>query len=139
MTTRTARLRLRNPASLDGYVDGAWWPRTRDLPTELSLLLDDLTIDGHPVSRVIFNRSFWSASVRQILVGDHVVRLGGFTTPGTNMVNFIDNTGSRRRLDVLVIDPDADPSFAERALELASTTGNALRAADIISQSQSAA
>ena len=33
------RLRLRPKALTTGYVDGAWWPRSRDLAAELPALL----------------------------------------------------------------------------------------------------
>jgi hypothetical protein len=38
------RLRLRPKALTTGYVDGAWWPRSRDLAAELPALLAVLTV-----------------------------------------------------------------------------------------------
>lgn len=32
---KTPRLRLKPKAPTTGYVDGAWWPHSADLPTEL--------------------------------------------------------------------------------------------------------
>ena len=33
----TPRLRLKPKAPQSGYVDGAWWPRSDDLPAELPI------------------------------------------------------------------------------------------------------
>lgn len=73
-------------------------------------------------------------SSRRIRIGNRVVRLGGFAMPEANVVSFIDDTGMRRRIDVLVVDPDADPAFAERVLTLASTAGSTLLATEILSE-----
>jgi hypothetical protein len=35
----TLRLKLKPKAPTTGYVDGAWWPRSRDLSAELPALL----------------------------------------------------------------------------------------------------
>ena len=135
MSTPDLRLRMREPASTDGHIDGAWWPHSRDLVQELAPLLDELRVAGNPIGRVIYDRASWKAETRRVRVGDRVVRLGGFSMPDTEIVSFIDNTGSRKRLDVLVVPPDADPAYAERLLALASTSGSNLRAAEIVTQS----
>ncbi|HVW42390.1 MAG TPA: DUF5994 family protein, partial [Amycolatopsis sp.] len=38
------RLRLKPKAPTTGYVDGAWWPRPRDLSAELPALLAVLAV-----------------------------------------------------------------------------------------------
>jgi hypothetical protein len=136
MARPEARIRLRDPASLDGYIDGAWWPRSRDLSAELVPLLSTLTIAGHPIARVVYDLAFWSVTDRRARVGNRIVRLGGFAMPEANVVSFIDDTGVRRRLDVVVVEPEAQPDFAERVLALASMPGNRLRAAAILSTSK---
>ena len=136
MTSAGPLDRLRIPATFDGYIDGAWWPRSRDLDTELAPLLDELTVHEHPVGRVIYNQGYWSAGTRRIRAAGQVVRLGAFSTQEVNVVSFIDNSGSRRRLDLLVIDPETAPAAAERALTLASHPGEPLRAAAILSRSR---
>ena len=134
----TARLSLRVPGSFKGTLDGAWWPHSRDLIRELLPLLSTLNIEGHPVSRVVYRRSFWVCDTRHVQVGGRAVRLGAFTMPDANIVSFIDDTGSRRRLDVLVIAPDTDPAVAERILTQTATNGNALRATELLAGSYQA-
>jgi len=48
----TLRLKLKPKAPTAGYVDRAWWPRSRDLSTELPALLAVLAIRLGGVARV---------------------------------------------------------------------------------------
>jgi len=41
-TSDGLRLRLRGPGVVGGFVDGGWWPRTRDLSIELPPLLVEM-------------------------------------------------------------------------------------------------
>ncbi|HKS48584.1 MAG TPA: DUF5994 family protein, partial [Amycolatopsis sp.] len=51
----TLRLRLKPKAPATGYVDGAWWPRSRDLSAELPTLLAVLAIRPGRIERVTYN------------------------------------------------------------------------------------
>jgi Family of unknown function (DUF5994) len=55
----TPRLRLKPRAPTSGYVDGAWWPNSDDLPTELPDLLAVLSVRLGPIDRVIYNLAEW--------------------------------------------------------------------------------
>ena len=48
----TAVLRMETTARRTGTFDGAWWPRTRDLKSQLSALLTALTARGLDGSRL---------------------------------------------------------------------------------------
>jgi hypothetical protein len=50
----TPRLRLKPKAPATGYVDGAWWPHSDDLPIELPDLLAVLSVRLGPIDRVIY-------------------------------------------------------------------------------------
>ncbi|MFB7467716.1 DUF5994 family protein [Streptomyces sp. NPDC056224] len=48
----TARLRLETTPSWEGLLDGAWWPRTRDIEAELPALIGVVTEHLGPITRV---------------------------------------------------------------------------------------
>jgi hypothetical protein len=56
------RLKLKPKAPASGYVDGAWWPRSLDLPTELPALVEVLAIRLGHVERVSYHLGAWDAA-----------------------------------------------------------------------------
>ena len=50
----TPRLRLKRKAPISGYVDGAWWPHSDDLPKGLPDLLTVLSVRLGTVARVMY-------------------------------------------------------------------------------------
>lgn len=131
------RIAYRQPVSPTGFVDAAWWPRSRDLDAELPTVLADLAAAGRPIVRVIYDLDFWQAHSRRLAVDGQQVKLGGFRNADHLLITFIENQG-RARIDVLVIDPDADAGVAERAMELASSSGNLARPAAIMTEAGAA-
>jgi hypothetical protein len=112
---RTLRLRLKPKASLGGYVDGAWWPRTDDLATELPDLLAVLSVRLGPIARVIFNRNEWAAMPSaKLATGGRQVRLDGYRLQPTNTVEVLGL--NRNKVVLLVVAPNADPDKAHGAL-----------------------
>lgn len=112
-----ARVLFRQPVTEDGFLDAAWWPRSRDLAAELPALLDILWLAGRDVMRISYALEFWEQAPRRLRVADRVVRLGGFHTQIPGLLTLIDAWG-RDRVDVMVIPPDAHPDIADRALAL---------------------
>jgi hypothetical protein len=45
-------LRLKPKAPATGYVDGGWWPRSRDLSAELAALVEVLVVRLGRIERV---------------------------------------------------------------------------------------
>jgi hypothetical protein len=113
-TTSTSRLSLKPAAPTTGHVDGAWWPRTRDLAAELPALLAAVADRLGRIDRVTYHLADWPASQRRIVVGGNVVRLEGFRSqePGSLTVIGWD----RNRLTVQVIPPETGPDAAQRVL-----------------------
>jgi Family of unknown function (DUF5994) len=70
-----ARLRLAPRGAVSLRVDGAWWPRSRDLLTELPPLIGALPREWGKIVGVTVNAQRWADSPGRILVGHHVVRL----------------------------------------------------------------
>lgn len=118
----TLRLRLKPTAPATGSVDGAWWPRSRDLSTELPALLAVLATRLGGVERVSYNLATWDAAPRRIDIEGRQLRLGGFRTQHPHTVDVIGANGSR--LILLVVPPATDPVAASRTLVTASRRDN---------------
>ncbi|HEU5475476.1 MAG TPA: DUF5994 family protein [Actinophytocola sp.] len=121
---RTDRVCLKPDGPPTGYVDGAWWPGSRALPTELVPLLAMLTARLGRVERVTYNLTIWEPAPRRLALDGRVVRLGGFRSQPADTVTVI-GRGGQQRLTLLVIPPGTDPATAERVLARASQPGNA--------------
>ena len=129
--TSTARVSFRQPVSSGGFVDAAWWPRSRDLTVELPPLLDVLWTAGREITRVSYNLDFWEPAPRRLIIQGRTVKLGGYRWQDPLLVGLVDSWG-QERIDLLVIDPITDPDVALRALALASRSGGTDRAERIM-------
>ena len=108
------RLRLRPKAPTTGYVDGAWWPRSRDLAAELPALLAVLAVRLGEIPRVSYNLSEWDTAPRHIAVDGVRVRLNGFWSRPEHTVDVV--AGDRSRLTLLLLAHDSDPFTAHQAM-----------------------
>lgn len=116
------RLRLKPKAPTTGFVDGAWWPRTRNLSAELAELLGVLAVRLGQVERVSYHLGEWETSSRKSIIGGCLVRLAGYRAqhPGT-----LDVQAARHRITLLVVPPETAPPVAHRILRAAAQRGNA--------------
>lgn len=113
------RLSMKPRAQSSGCVDGAWWPRSRNLPAELP----DLAAGLGRVERVSYNLSTWDVSAPgRITVDGRRVRLDGFRSQHPHSVEV--TTTDRRRLTLLVVPPESTPASAHRMLATASQRDN---------------
>ncbi len=117
------RLRLRPKALTSGYVDGAWWPRSRDLAAELPTLLAVLAVRLGEIPRVSYNLTEWDTAPSQIAIGGVRVRLSGFWSRPAHIVGVV--AADRRRLTLLLVPPDTDPSTAHQTMMRAAFRENA--------------
>jgi hypothetical protein len=128
-----ARVSFRQPVSTDGFIDAAWWPRSRDLTVELPPLLDVLWTAAREVTRIGYPFVAWDAAPRRMQIEGRSVRLGGFAT-GDPLTIRLSGQRGQERIDILVIAPDTDPAVAERALLLASQADDPYRAEEILAR-----
>lgn len=126
-----ARIGFRQPVSSAGYLDAAWWPRSRDLTAELPGLMAVLWTAGREVNRITFNLHAWQAAPRRMQIEGRTVRLGGFASSDPVTVRLSDPWG-RERIDVLVIDPATDAAVAQRIFAAVETADNPYRAHEIL-------
>ena len=116
------RLRLRPKALTTGYVDGAWWPRSRNLAAELPALLAVLAVRLGEIPRVSYNLVEWDTAPRQIAADGLRVRLSGFWSRPAHTVDVV--AGNRRRLTLLLVRPDTEPSAAHHVMMCAAEREN---------------
>ncbi|MEV1062773.1 DUF5994 family protein [Streptomyces sp. NPDC050263] len=126
----TARLALRSksPCAGPAELDGAWWPRSRDLPSELSALADVLDPLWGRITRIAVNPRHWPILPPRILVNGHAVKVGRFTSElDPHAILLLSYTAGSWNL--LVIPPETGARSAARLLAAASAdTGAPLTA-----------
>ncbi|GLY49910.1 DUF5994 family protein [Lentzea sp. NBRC 102530] len=125
------RLRLRPQTPATGYVDGAWWPRSHDLTTELPALLAVLNVRLGEIPRVNYHLSDWDAAPRRTAAEGIQVRLDGFRTRPAHTVDLI--ASDRRRLTLLLVPPDTSSSAAHEAMMRAAHRDNTDTVEDLFS------
>jgi hypothetical protein len=119
---QTLRLKLKPKAPTSGYVDGAWWPRSRDLSAELPALLAVLAVRLGRTVRVSYNLTAWDAAPRRVTVDGRQVRLGGFHFQHSHTVDVIGPTGPR--ITLLVLPPETRQETAHQVLMTAARRDN---------------
>ena len=102
--------------------DGGWFPRSRDLSVEVPELVAELDRRGVRVERFTFSLDAWEPVHRKLVVGDRVVRTGGFRSMDPHVVSLTWGGGTRRA-DLLVVPPETDVLTGARALRLAVRQG----------------
>ncbi|GAX56159.1 DUF5994 family protein [Streptomyces olivochromogenes] len=115
-----ARLRLAPHSAVPRRIDGAWWPRSRNLLVELPLLIGALPRDWGQINGVTVNAEMWSASPGRILVANHVVRLRREpVSRDRHTVCLL--SPARGRWDLLVVPPEVDAADAEYLMAAVAT------------------
>lgn len=120
---RTPRLRLKPKSPQSGYVDGAWWPHSDDLTTELPDLLAVLSVRLGRIDRVLYRRSGWAEAPRKLVTGGRAVRLDGYRIQPLNTIEVLGLDGER--LTLLVIPPPTVPDDAHTTMMTAAHPNNA--------------
>jgi hypothetical protein len=115
----TPRLRLKPKAPRSGYVDGAWWPYSDDLTSELPDLLAVLSVRLGLVERVMYNLGEWATAPAKATLGQRVVRLDGYRRQPVNTLEVLGLNHSR--IILLVVPPNTDPDQAHSAMMAAAT------------------
>src|ERR1700738_2645933 len=96
----TPRLRLKPKAKRSGYVDGAWWPWSDDLTSELPDLLAVLSVRLGRIERVMYNLGEWAIAPAKAMLGERSVRLDGYRR---HPINTLQGPGIDRERIVLLV------------------------------------
>ncbi|GAB2745600.1 DUF5994 family protein [Streptomyces bullii] len=129
-----ALLRLETTESREGVLDGAWWPRSRDIGAELPALLSALTGYLGPVTRVGLDAAAWEGLPTRIVVDDRVVHIDSFLVgDGTVLIT----RGDQDMFSLLVIPPHATTEAAHAAMAQAVRADNVAQAEQILIDTRS--
>ncbi|WP_327277499.1 DUF5994 family protein [Streptomyces sp. NBC_01224] len=121
-----ARLSLTPKSTLAGQLDGAWWPRSRDLDVELPPLVAALDEVWGRITRVTMNPTHWPVIPHKVPVSGHTVHVGWFTEQHPDKLILLSLTLGR--WDLLVIPPETEPAAAARLMAAAAIPGSVLTA-----------
>ncbi|MEZ0093279.1 DUF5994 family protein [Streptacidiphilus sp. EB129] len=117
------RLSLKPASRNPGRVDGAWWPRSRDLARELPALVAELDRVWGRITRVTVHRGMWPDVPPAVPTGTHTVRLGWFDIEQEpDDLCLLSYTVGR--WDLLVVPPECDPDRAARLMATACDVHN---------------
>jgi hypothetical protein len=129
--TQRIRLLLAAPGATPGRLDGAWWPRSRDLATELPALTDELDQRWGRITRIAVNPERWPVIPRKVQVTGHVVRVGGHAAE-LDRDDLLLLSYAAGRWDLLVIPPETSPAAADRLMTAAADPHNTLKGSLLI-------
>ncbi|MFE1308511.1 DUF5994 family protein [Streptomyces sp. NPDC058755] len=115
------RLYLAPESTVPRRIDGAWWPRTVDLPAELPQLLSGLPRAWGRIVSVLVNGAVGTGAPGRMLVRDQVVRLRRATTAHAPSTVVLMAPGHGRR-DLLVVPPEATERAAVSLMSAAGLT-----------------
>jgi hypothetical protein len=110
-----ARLALKTDGASRGLLDGAWWPRSRDLLNELPALTDLLEPLWGRITRIAVNPEHWPVIPRKIPVRGHIVKVGWFTSEIDPHKLLLLSYGTSR-WDLLVVPPETEAQWAARLM-----------------------
>jgi hypothetical protein len=99
-------------------VDGAWWPRTRDLHRELPPLLRELEPRWGMITRVTVHAEMWRPGGRSIPLADRMVHVFLSEQSASRHTICMLSHGVGR-CDLLVVPPSTSPDEAELLLAAA--------------------
>ena len=119
----TPRLRLKPKAPPTGHVDGAWWPRSDDLPNELPDLLAVLSVRLGDITRVLYNSTEWAKAPASLQTGGHQIQLEGSHLQPTSTLEVVGTDG--RKILLVVVPHSFDPDIAHQAMMAAAAPNNA--------------
>ncbi|MFC5889417.1 DUF5994 family protein [Kitasatospora sp. CM 4170] len=127
-----ARLSLAPPGERPGHrLDGAWWPRSRDLLLELPSLAADLDERWGRITRITVNPAQWPVVPSRIPVTGHTVHAGWFTTEQDEHTIAVFSYAPRR-LTLLVVPPNTDAVDAARLMSEAADPAGTRTASDLL-------
>jgi len=130
------RLQLAPTGSAPALIDGAWWPRSRDLAAELPGLVAVLDPLWGRITHVTVNPTFWPVIPRRVPVHGHVVKVGWFRAEQDphKLLLFSFSVG---RWDLLVIPPETSAVTAARLMTTATDPSRSLTASGLIQEAES--
>jgi Family of unknown function (DUF5994) len=126
------RLRIKPDTTHAGMVNGAWWPRSRDLARELPPLIAALDEVWGRIYHATVQVGMWPDIPKRVLTGDHVVRVGWYDAEQDPDDICLVSLRGGMRWDLLVVPPELAPDAAERVMTAAASVDNFQSAGDLL-------
>jgi hypothetical protein len=125
----TILLRPQVAGRRQGALDGAWWPRSRDIGAQLGGLVRALAAHIGPVSRVGLDRDAWDGVPEHLFIDHRIVHVDWFPL-GDDTVLF--TREDRVLVALLVVPPHATRDQAQQAMTQALDLDNLVEAEQIL-------
>ena len=125
-----ARILLKPPGEHPGMVNGAWWPRSRDLVRELPLLVAAVDGTWGEIYHATVQVHMWPDIPKKVRTGKRIVRVGWFDAEQDPHDICLISVSGRR--DLLVVPPELDPAIAARLMATAASPGDIQTASSLI-------
>ncbi|MET9522975.1 DUF5994 family protein [Streptomyces coeruleorubidus] len=125
----TAVVRLETTHERQGVLDGAWWPRSREIAAELPGLITALTEHLGPITRVGLDAGAWEELPTRMTIDDRVVHIDS-SPVGDDTV--LITRGGQDLFSLLVVPPHATPDAARAAMTEAVRSGSVTQAEQIL-------
>ncbi|MEU9012090.1 DUF5994 family protein [Streptomyces sp. NPDC048479] len=124
-----AVLRMETTSSRVGLFDGAWWPSSRDIETQLPGLITALTARLGPIASVGLDASAWNHAPGHLAIGGRTVHIDWSAVDDSTMII---TRGPQDHFSFLVIPPQAPASAARAAMAMAVLDSNCRSAEQIL-------
>jgi hypothetical protein len=125
----TAVVRLETTHDRQGVLDGAWWPRSRDIVAELPGLIAALTEHLGPITRVGLDAGAWEELPTRMTVDGRVVHIDSSAVGDATVLI---TRGGQDLFSLLVVPPHATPDAARAAMAEAVRAGSVAQAEQIL-------
>ncbi|BBC93107.1 DUF5994 family protein [Streptomyces griseofuscus] len=125
------RLTLAPAGAPPALIDGAWWPRSRNLTEQLPALVEYLDPLWGRITRIAVSRAFWPVIPGAVPAHGHMVRVG-WSHAGQDPHTLLLLSHTFGRWDLLVIPPETAPATAARLMATATDPSRSLTATRLI-------
>lgn len=112
-----------------GRLDGAWWPRSRDLGAELVELVGAVPEALGRIVGAAYSGSDWDRAPRRVEVGGSSIEVSALSDADSHLLIL---TSATRNLTLLVVPPDTGGERAKEAMLVAASPENQTSARDIL-------
>ncbi|MEY9992937.1 hypothetical protein ABIE67_004969 [Streptomyces sp. V4I8] len=126
-----ARLALRPPTFPPGPVCGAWWPRSRDMMTELPILTDAFDAWRGKLPSFAVRRGTWPEAPCDLPAAGHTVKAAWFAS-GYDPYTIRLYSYGVGRWDLLVVPPGTEAASAARLMTAAADPALHLTASTLV-------
>lgn len=125
----TVLLRPQATGPRQGGLDGAWWPRSRDIGAQLPGLVAALAGRIGPIARVGLDRDAWDGVPEHVFIDHRIVHVDWFPLGDDTVLITRDD---RNLLALLVVPPHATRPQAQLAMTQALDLDNLAQAEQIL-------